>query len=153
MCLCLIVYHRNLNFRKPKKQNKNSPSLNIVPFCLALNHTSALLQSVPAVDPLSFLLLTDLNVLLDVHSWRGRDRHSWKHKRPQVQAAQTGCRRRRREDRAEQNKTRHTSMNDGETWWWSSDSAQHKNKTKGEQQQVCEILHPSKCNKCVKCVA
>lgn len=47
---------------------------------LALNHTSSLLQPMPAIDPLSFLLLADLNVLLDVDSWRGRDRHSWKQK-------------------------------------------------------------------------
>lgn len=39
-------------------------------------HTSAFLKSVPTINPLTFFLLADLDVLLDVHSWRGRDRHS-----------------------------------------------------------------------------
>lgn len=43
--------------------------------------TSAFLQPVSPIDSLALLLLTDLDVLLDVHSWRGRDRHSWKHKK------------------------------------------------------------------------
>lgn len=41
-----------------------------------LARTSAFLQAMATVDSLPLLLLPDLNVLLDVHSWRGRDRHS-----------------------------------------------------------------------------
>lgn len=79
-------------------------------FSATLIHTSAFLKPVPTVNPLTFLLLADLNVLLNVYSWRGRDRHSWKHTRPQIQAGQ-----RKTEKRgwsgAEQNKTTQTSMN------------------------------------------
>lgn len=49
--------------------------------CLGRLRTSAFLQPVATIDPLAFLLLTDLDVLLNIHSWRGRDRHSWKHKK------------------------------------------------------------------------
>lgn len=62
---------QKLNFNKQKKNSYFLDKLS-----LALLHTSALLQPVSPIDPLTFLLLTDLNVLLNVHSWRGRDRHS-----------------------------------------------------------------------------
>lgn len=64
--------HRGLS--PPKSVFLNSSSLFEA-------HTSSFFQPMPAVDPLPLLLLTDLNVLLDVHAWKGRDRHSWKQKK------------------------------------------------------------------------
>lgn len=65
--VCIIHF---LKIHKTESiQPKNISSVTLI-------HTSAFFKPVPTIDPLTFLLLADLNVLLNVHSWRGRDRHS-----------------------------------------------------------------------------
>lgn len=111
-------------------QPDNISSVNLI-------HTSAFFKPVPTINPLTFLFLADLNVLLNVHSWRGRDRHSWKHIRPQIQAGQRK-KEKRGWSRAEQKKQNNTNI----TEWTDNGGTMnlHSIEIKDKQQQQCKML-------------